>query len=215
LNEIEEMKESGQMDTMIKKEALQLDRKRVKLEKFLGGVKTMDSHPDAVFIIDSKKEDIALKEAKKLGIPIVAIVDTNCDPDDVDYIIPGNDDAIRAVKLFAAAMADACIEGRAMYEESLQAASDKGKEAAVTEETEGATEADADVEAGAEEGIGDAGVVKEPEEVPAVEAETEEEEEVKEVKNEGEEVEEEKVESAEKELEKEAGAAEAESTQEG
>jgi len=141
LNEIEELKESGQMGTMLKKEALMLDRKRLKLEKFLGGVKDMDSPPEIVFVIDSKKEEIALKEAKKLGIPIVAIVDTNCDPDDVDYIIPGNDDAIRAVKLFAASMANACIEGRAQYEESLQAASDKKEEAAAVEKAAVATEA--------------------------------------------------------------------------
>lgn len=154
LNDIEAMKESGQMDTMIKKEALMLDRKREKLDKFLGGVKNMTSHPEAIFVIDSKKEDIALKEARRLGIPIIAIVDSNCDPDCVDYIIPGNDDAIRAIKLFSSSMADACLEGRAIYEESLQAASDKKQEAAVTAEVAATVEAEmaAKGPAGAEDG---------------------------------------------------------------
>ena len=83
-----------------------------KLEKFLGGVKTMDKLPAAMFIVDPRKERIAVAEARKLNIPIVAIVDTNCDPDEIDYVIPGNDDAIRAVKLIAGAMADAVLEGR-------------------------------------------------------------------------------------------------------
>ncbi len=83
-----------------------------KLEKFLGGIKNMQTLPAALFIVDPRKERIAVAEAKKLGIPIVAIVDTNCDPDEIDYVIPGNDDAIRAVKLIAGAMADAIIEGR-------------------------------------------------------------------------------------------------------
>jgi small subunit ribosomal protein S2 len=183
LNDIEAIKESGQMDTMLKKEALMLDRKREKLDKFLGGVKEMDSHPEAIFVIDSKKEDIALKEAKKLGIPIVAVVDSNCDPDCVDYIIPGNDDAIRAIKLFSSSMADACLEGRAMYEESLQAASDKKQEAAVTAEVAGLAETETVVEAPAEaEGAesSDAAQAKVPDAVPAVEVEAEKPEAVKE-----------------------------------
>ncbi|NOS35703.1 MAG: 30S ribosomal protein S2 [Deltaproteobacteria bacterium] len=183
LNDIEAIKESGQMDTMLKKEALMLDRKREKLDKFLGGVKEMDSHPEAIFVIDSKKEDIALKEAKKLGIPIVAVVDSNCDPDCVDYIIPGNDDAIRAIKLFSSSMADACIEGRAMYEESLQAASDKEQEATVTAEVAGLTETETVVEAPAEAESAessDAAQAKAPDAVPAVEVEAEKPEAVKE-----------------------------------
>ncbi len=125
LKELEEMETTGQMDSFVKKEILLMGREKAKLERYLGGIKDMDKLPDAVFLVDSKKETIALKEAKKLGIPIIAIVDTNCDPDDVNYIIPGNDDAIRAVKLFSMAMANACIEGRQIYEESLQAAADK------------------------------------------------------------------------------------------
>lgn len=137
LKDLEELKKSGRADSLVKKEVLRLDRKRAKLEKFLGGIQDMGTTPDAVFIIDSRKEGIALKEAKKLGVPIIAIVDTNCDPDDVDYIVPGNDDAIRAIKLFAAAIADACIEGRQTYEESLEAAVDKGEDKVESvEETE-------------------------------------------------------------------------------
>ncbi len=183
LNDIEAIKESGQMDTMLKKEALMLDRKREKLDKFLGGVKEMDSHPEAIFVIDSKKEDIALKEAKRLGIPIVAVVDSNCDPDCVDYIIPGNDDAIRAIKLFSSSMADACLEGRAMYEESLQAASDKKQEAAVTAEVAGLAETENVVEAPAEAESAessDATQAKAPDAVPAVEVEAEKPEAVEE-----------------------------------
>ena len=86
----------------------------------LGGIKTMRKLPDALFIIDTIKEDIAVKEANKLGIPVVAVVDTNCDPDMIDYRIPGNDDAIRAIRLFCGAMADAVLEGRALYEERAQ-----------------------------------------------------------------------------------------------
>ena len=95
-----------------KKEVIKLNLEIEKLEKFLGGIKDMTEMPGALFIVDPRKEKIAVAEAKKLGIPIVAIVDTNCDPDDVDYIIPGNDDAIRAVKLISGAMANAIIEGK-------------------------------------------------------------------------------------------------------
>ena len=95
-----------------KKEVAKLELELEKLEKFLGGVKTMDKLPAAMFIVDPRKERIAVAEARKLNIPIVAIVDTNCDPDEIDYVIPGNDDAIRAVKLIAGAMADAVLEGR-------------------------------------------------------------------------------------------------------
>ena len=95
-----------------KKEVAKLELELEKLEKFLGGVKTMDKLPAAMFIVDPRKERIAVAEARKLNIPIVAIVDTNCDPDEIDYVIPGNDDAIRAVKMIAGAMADAVLEGR-------------------------------------------------------------------------------------------------------
>jgi small subunit ribosomal protein S2 len=102
-----------------------LERERLRLEKSMGGIRKIEGLPSAVFVIDSRKETIAIKEARKLGIPVVAIVDTNCDPDEVDYVIPGNDDAIRAIKLFSASVATACIEGSAIYQEGLQAASDK------------------------------------------------------------------------------------------
>ena len=106
------MEEDGTFDLLPKKEVIKLNLEIEKLEKFLGGIKDMDELPGALFIIDPRKERIAVAEAKKLNIPIVAIVDTNCDPDEIDYVIPGNDDAIRAVKLIAGAMADAVIEGR-------------------------------------------------------------------------------------------------------
>lgn len=111
LKKIEAMAADGTLEQYTKKEALQLEREREKLEKNLGGIKNMTKLPGAVFIIDPKKEAIAVKEANKLGIPVIAVVDTNCDPDNIDYIIPGNDDAIRAIRLFASYMAEACIEG--------------------------------------------------------------------------------------------------------
>jgi small subunit ribosomal protein S2 len=99
-----------------KKELLQLEKERVKLAKVLSGIKMMDRLPDALFVIDPKKEHIAVQEARKLEIPVVAVVDTNCDPEDIDYPIPGNDDAIRAIKLFAGRIADAILEGRSLHE---------------------------------------------------------------------------------------------------
>ena len=111
LKKIEAMVADGTIEQYTKKEALQIERERIKLERHLGGIKNMAKLPAAVFIIDPKKEAIAVLEAKKLGIPVVAVVDTNCDPDNIDYIIPGNDDAIRAIRLFASKMAEACIEG--------------------------------------------------------------------------------------------------------
>ncbi|MCE5194489.1 MAG: 30S ribosomal protein S2 [Nitrospiraceae bacterium] len=112
LKEIETMKENGTYDLLPKKEVSALEKERGKLEKILSGIKDMNVLPAAVFIIDPKKEKIAVAEAKKLSIPIVAVVDTNCDPDEIDYVIPGNDDAIRAIKLLASKMAEAIIEGR-------------------------------------------------------------------------------------------------------
>ena len=106
------MAEDGTFDLLPKKEVVKLNLEIEKLEKFMGGIKNMDKLPGALFIVDPRKEKIAVAEAKKLNIPIVAIVDTNCDPDEVDYVIPGNDDAIRAVKLIAGAIANAIIEGR-------------------------------------------------------------------------------------------------------
>lgn len=112
LEQLRKMQEDGTFDRLPKKEVGKLELEIEKLEKYLGGIKTMDKLPGALFIVDPRKERIAVAEAKKLGIPIVAIVDTNCEPDEIDYVIPGNDDAIRAVKLIAGTMADAIIEGR-------------------------------------------------------------------------------------------------------
>ncbi len=112
LKELERMKVDGSMDVLPKKEVAQLGLEQEKLQANLGGIKDMKRLPDCLFVVDPKKEYIAVKEARRLGIPIVGIVDTNCDPDEVDYVIPGNDDAIRAVKLIAGKMADAVIEGR-------------------------------------------------------------------------------------------------------
>ena len=112
LAQLRTMETDGTFDRLPKKEVIKLNLEIEKLEKFLGGIKNMTKLPAALFIVDPRKERIAVAEARNLGIPIVAIVDTNCDPDEVDYVIPGNDDAIRAVKLIAGAMADAIIEGR-------------------------------------------------------------------------------------------------------
>ena len=112
LKELEAMEEDGTFEVLTKKEVQKLRHEMEKLEKFLGGIKNMKKLPGALFVVDPRKEKIAVSEARKLGIPVVAIVDTNCDPDEIDYVIPGNDDAIRAVKLIAGAMADAVIEGR-------------------------------------------------------------------------------------------------------
>ena len=112
LKELETMEQDGTFDVLTKKEVLQLRHEMEKLEKYLGGIKEMNKLPGALFIVDPRKERIAVAEARKLNIPIVAIVDTNCDPDEIDYVIPGNDDAIRAVKLLTGRMADAVLEGR-------------------------------------------------------------------------------------------------------
>ncbi len=112
LNDIKTMEEDGTFEKLSKKEVIKLRLELEKLEKFLGGIKDMKGMPGALFVVDPKKEKIAVKEARILGIPIIGIVDTNCDPDDVDYIIPANDDAIRAVKLISGCMADAIIEAR-------------------------------------------------------------------------------------------------------
>jgi small subunit ribosomal protein S2 len=111
LMQLEEMAESGYLARLPKKEVSRLERERARLDKYLGGIKGMKELPSALFVVDPRKEAIAVKEARRLRIPIVAIVDTNCDPDEVDYVIPGNDDAIRAVKLITAKMADAILEG--------------------------------------------------------------------------------------------------------
>lgn len=130
LEQLRAMEEDGTFERLPKKEVVKLQLEIEKLEKFLGGIKTMNKLPGALFIVDPRKEKIAVAEAKKLGIPVVAIVDTNCDPDEIDYVIPGNDDAIRAVKLIAQTMADAIIEGR------------QGADAAAAEEAVAAEEAE-------------------------------------------------------------------------
>ena len=112
LNDIDAMEKNGQFDVLPKKEVIKLCAEREKLLKNLGGIREMKKLPGALFIVDPRKERIAVAEARTLGIPIVAIVDTNCDPDEIDYVIPGNDDAIRAVKLIAGKMADAVLEGK-------------------------------------------------------------------------------------------------------
>lgn len=112
LNKLIDMETNGAFEVLPKKEVIKLRLERDKLEKNLGGIQEMKRIPGALFVVDPRKERIAIAEARNLGIPVVAIVDTNCDPDEVDYIIPGNDDAIRAVKLFASKMADAVLEGR-------------------------------------------------------------------------------------------------------
>ncbi|MBI2997918.1 MAG: 30S ribosomal protein S2 [Deltaproteobacteria bacterium] len=120
LRRIEEMENDPKIvEALTKKEMLGLRREKEKLEYSLGGIKGMKKLPDAIFVVDPKQEDIAVKEARKLVIPVVAVVDTNCDPDLVDYKIPGNDDAIRAIRLFCAAIAEAVLEGKGLYEQSM------------------------------------------------------------------------------------------------
>ena len=111
LKELETMEQDGTFEVLTKKEVMQLRHEMARREKYLGGIKEMNKLPGALFVVDPRKERIAVAEARKLGIPIVAIVDTNCDPDEIDYVIPGNDDAIRAVKLLTAKIADAMLEG--------------------------------------------------------------------------------------------------------
>ncbi len=134
LKKIEAMAADGTLEQYTKKEALQLEREREKLEKNLGGIKNMTKLPGAIFIIDPKKEAIAVQEANKLGIPVVAVVDTNCDPDNIDYVIPGNDDAIRAIRLFASKMAEACVEGGQRRKDNQQIAAEGKDDAAAVAE---------------------------------------------------------------------------------
>jgi small subunit ribosomal protein S2 len=112
LHELKKMEEDGTFDVLPKKEVIQLRHEAERLEKFLGGIKNMNGVPDVLFVVDPRKERIAVKEAQILGIPVIGIVDTNCDPDEVDYVIPGNDDAIRAVKLITETIANAVLEAK-------------------------------------------------------------------------------------------------------
>ncbi len=120
LKDLEQMKEDGSINRYTKKEILKMDKELFKLERNLGGIKNMDELPGAVFVVDPKREKIAVREARKLGIPVIAIADSNCDPDDIDFIIPGNDDAIRAIRLICSKVADAAIEGHALAEQRLR-----------------------------------------------------------------------------------------------
>ena len=142
----------GSVNRFPKKEILRLNKERAKLENNLGGISDMERLPGALFIVDPKNESIAVREARRLGIPIMAIVDTNCNPDEIDYIIPGNDDAIRAIRLMTSRIADACIEGRERMEERFQAEADKEA-----------------VEAGAVAGLGEKAVISDGSDGPIVE----------------------------------------------
>lgn len=128
LKELEAMKRDGTIERYTKKEVLKMEKEIIKLERNLGGIKNMDELPGAIFVVDPKREHIAVKEGRRLGIPVIAIADTNCDPDEIDLIIPGNDDAIRAIRLVCSKMADACIEGHSVAEERLRAETDAQKE---------------------------------------------------------------------------------------
>ena len=128
LKELEKMKEDGSINRYTKKEILKMEKELFKLERNLGGIKDMDELPGAIFVVDPKREKIAVREAKKLGIPVVAIADSNCDPDEIDFLIPGNDDAIRAIRLICSKIADACIEGHNLAEERLKAEAESRKQ---------------------------------------------------------------------------------------
>jgi len=133
LKKIEKMKEDGTYDKLTKKEVAGLEKERIKMEKILSGIKTMAQPPSVMFVIDPRKETIAVQEANKLGIMVVSVVDTNCDPDNIDYVIPGNDDAIRAIRLMASKIADAVIEGRQSIAKEAGAAMEAAKEAGTSQ----------------------------------------------------------------------------------
>jgi small subunit ribosomal protein S2 len=143
LNELDRMFADDSIKAFPKKEILGLQKDREKLTKVLGGIRAIKGVPKGIFIVDPKREMIAVTEARKMKIPIVAMVDTNCDPDLIDYIIPGNDDAIRAIKLFSAKMADAVLEGKKRFEERIQAESDKASQTSAA--VSGADSAELDV----------------------------------------------------------------------
>ncbi len=128
LNYLNDIENDGSISLFPKKERLKLGKERVKLDANLGGIRYMNGLPGALFVIDPKNEAIAVREGRRLNIPIVAVVDTNCDPDEIDYVIPGNDDAIRSIRLITSRIADACAEGKEKYEERLQAEADKDVE---------------------------------------------------------------------------------------
>jgi small subunit ribosomal protein S2 len=139
LNYLNTIENDGSIELFPKKERLKLGKERNKLDNTLGGIRNMGKLPGAIFVVDPKNEAIAIREGRRLGIPIVAIVDTNCDPDEVDYIIPGNDDAIRAIRLISSKIADACIEGQQRLKEKKQAEADKQEEEPTEIESAAAT----------------------------------------------------------------------------
>jgi len=155
LNELDRMFADDTIKLFPKKEILGLQKERAKLEKILGGIRRIKGLPRGVFVVDPKREDIGIQEARKLKVPIVAIVDTNCDPDLIDYIIPGNDDAIRAIKLFSAKIADAVLEGKRKFEERIQAESNKQAEQKAAAAGNGAPEGAAAEAAAGEEDVPD------------------------------------------------------------
>ena len=150
LNYLNRIENDGSIDLFPKKERLKLGKERVKLDNTLGGIRTMNHLPGAIFVVDSRNEAIAVREGNRLGIPVIAIVDTNCNPDSIDYVIPGNDDAIRAIRLITSRIADACIKGRELFEEKKQAVSDKDVEEEVIESA-----GDADLQPGERKIISD------------------------------------------------------------
>ena len=173
LRKIEKMNEDGTYDLLTKKEVAKFETERLRLEKNLSGVKEMNKLPGAIFIIDPKKESIAIAEAKKLAIPIVALVDTNCDPDGIDYIIPGNDDAIRSIRLLSSKMSDACLEGKNILNKSLEdAAAQEAAEKAV------AAQEAAEKEASAQEAAAEKASKEASGDEPQAQADTENKEEV-------------------------------------
>ncbi|MEZ5344045.1 MAG: 30S ribosomal protein S2 [Pyrinomonadaceae bacterium] len=179
LKEIEAMKEDGRAEMLTKKERLQLDRELAKLMSNLSGIKDMGGLPDLLFVIDVRKEDIAIKEANRLNIPVVAVVDTNCSPDGVDYVIPGNDDALRAIRLFTSRVADAILDGQNVATEGVSGVSEEDFEAAesdaseVTESKTGEAPAAEEVKTGAAEAEkpAEAKAEEKPEEAPAASVE--------------------------------------------
>jgi small subunit ribosomal protein S2 len=188
LKELDEMATDGRYELLPKKEVIKLERERKHLQANLAGIKDMNRLPDAVFVIDSNKEQIAVREARKLGIPVVAVVDTNCDPSEVDYVIPGNDDALRAIRLFASKVADSVVEGAQLMTDKqtaeLAAAAGAAQRAeAAAAQAAGEEIAEISVEAGAEdismEDVLGAGTRKQPakagsdeDEVPQMETQT-------------------------------------------
>ncbi|MEK6336234.1 MAG: 30S ribosomal protein S2 [Acidobacteriota bacterium] len=155
LKDLETMQTDGRYEKLTKKERIKLDRERLGLEKVLSGIKSMSRLPDSVFVIDVRKEEIAVAEANKLGIPVIAVVDTNCSPEGIDYVIPGNDDALRAVRLFASRIADAVLEGQQMLTEGAGGAEEAGapESAPAPETSAAASEPPAAAETGAAESV--------------------------------------------------------------